>query len=93
MATMVVLVETATLSVSLDAEALGQLDGLGVTNLALAGMNAPSASFSRGGRFEPAASSGAAIAALVGDDGGARAPYPVGQVAVSTVAPHHPKEV
>jgi hypothetical protein len=92
-ATMVVLVETETPSVSLDADALVRLGRLGVTNLALVRDERVVGIVLEGWAFEPAASSSAAVAALAGDDGGARALCPVGQVAVSTVSPHHPKEV
>lgn len=93
MATMVVLVETETPSVSLDAEALSQLGGLGVTNLALVRDERAVGIVLEGWAVRARRLVGRGNRALAGDDGGARALYPVGQVAVSTVSPHHPKEV
>lgn len=93
MATMVVLVETESPNVSLDAEALTELARLGVTNLALVRDERAVGIVLEGWAFEPAGSSGAAIAALAGHDGDARALYPLGQVAVSAVSHPCPKEV
>jgi len=83
MATMVVLVEADEADVPLDAAALGELAGLGVTNLALVRDERTVGIVLEGWAFEPDASAGAAIAALSGKDGSARALRPVAEMAVS----------
>lgn len=80
---MVVLVENDVPNVPLDADVVSELARLGVTNLALVRDERTVGIVLEGWAFDPEASASAALSALAGDRGDARALHPVAQMSVS----------
>ena len=83
MATMVVLIETDAADVSLDAQTIGQLAELGVTNLALVRDGRTVGMVLEGWAFDPEASAGEAVSLLGGSAGHTRVLRPVAEIGVS----------